>query len=142
MKRSLVVGELLAIVALIAVVAGCGGSSLYPSCDPAERVDVSAAELQSMMDDGQPLVLVDVRTAAEFAAGHIPGSINLPRANIEAWAEMLDKQTRTCCICASGGRSRTAADTLITKGFRHVCNLLGGMNTWTGDLETGCGCAS
>ncbi len=138
MKRSLMVVEVLIVMALVAAVAGCGGSGC-PSCPSAERQDISAAELQTMMNDGQPLVLVDVRTLSEFEAGHIPGSVNLPLSDIETWAETLNQQTRTCCICGSGNRSRTAADALIAKGFPRVYNLLGGMNGWPGDIETGDG---
>jgi len=93
-----------------------------------------------MMLDGQPLLLIDVRTYEEFTSGHIPDSLNLPLDDIEEWKGLLDKQMRTCCICGVGGRSQTAADTLVADGFLQVYNLLGGMNGWTGDVEEGCGC--
>ena len=139
MKHGLAVSGVLISAAVLAAVAGCGGSHALA---PVERQDISSAELQTIMDDGQPLVLVDVRTQSEFAAGHIPGSVNLPIEEIETWAPTLGKNTRICCICGSGARSLTAANTLVAEGFQQVYNLLGGMLEWTGDVEDGCGCGS
>ncbi len=139
MKRGLAVSGVLISAAVLAAVAGCGGSHALA---PVKPQDISAAELQTMMDDGQPLLLIDVRTQAEFTEGHIPGSVNLPVEEIATWAPTLGKNTRICCICGSGVRSRTAADTLIAEGFGQVYNLLGGMLEWTGDADPGCGCGS
>lgn len=88
-----------------------------------------------MMNDGRPLIIADVRTAAEFAQGHIPGSENLPLADIDTWSVGRDKDTRICCVCASGNRSRQSADTLVADGFRQVYNLLAGLSQWTGPWE-------
>ena len=104
---------------------------------PPERQDITAAQLQTMIDTSQQVTLVDVRSYAEYTAGHIPGSINQPLANIEEWSQGMDKRLAICCICGSGSRSRQAADILIEKGFTEVYNLLGGVNGWPGDIETG-----
>ena len=119
---------LLGAVAVGAVLNGCGAAP----CTTCEAVDISAAQLQAMIDDGQPLVLADVRTPLEFATGHIPGAVNLPLDDIVTWASTLNPLTRTCCICQSGGRSATAANALVAMGFTQVYNLLGGMNDWPG----------
>jgi len=87
------------------------------------------------MDDGQPLLLVDVRTPTEFAGGHIPGAVNHPVADVAQWSQTLGTQQRVCCVCQAGGRSQTAADYLVDHGFRYVYNLLGGMDQWTGPTE-------
>jgi rhodanese-related sulfurtransferase len=107
---------------------------------PPVRQDITAAQLQSMIDTSQQVALVDVRTNEEYIMGHIPGTINQPLANIDEWSERISKTTPICCICAAGSRSRQAADILIEKGFSEVYNLLGGTNGWPGDIETGCGC--
>ncbi len=126
---------LLGSVAMGAVLSGCGGS-VCTMCDPpGEAVDITAAELQAMIGDGQPLVLADVRTPAEFATGHIPGAVNLPLADIDTWAGTLNPVTRTCCICQSGACGAAAANALVAMGFTQVYNLLGGMNGWPGPTE-------
>ena len=122
---------MLGAVAVGAALSGCGGSANPPG----EVVDVSAAQLQAMIDDGQPLLLADVRTPLEFATGHIPGAVNLPLGDIDTWASTLNPFMRTCCICQTGACSTVAANTLVAMGFTQVYNLLGGMNDWPGPTE-------
>ena len=133
MKRNIGIATVVLLGAVVAavVLSGCGGSA----CLTCEVVDISAAQLQAMIDDGLPLVLADVRTPAEFATGHIPGAVNLPLDDIDTWANTLNPTTRTCCICQSGVRSATAANILVVMGFTQVYNLLGGMNEWPGPTE-------
>lgn len=136
MKRSMGIAMVVVLGAVAAATAlsGCGGACT--TCgEVLTRYDITAAELQAMIDDGQPLVLADVRTPAEFATRHIPGAVNLPLEDIETWADTLNPFTRICCICQSGGCGATAANTLVAKGFTLVYNLLGGMNGWPGPTE-------
>jgi phage shock protein E len=137
MKRALVIAALCAVVLGAAVLAGCGGSGVCATCNPPSnaRQDITAAQLQAMMGDGQPLLILDVRTAQEYAAGHIPGAVNAPLDQLDVWAGTLDGSLRTVCVCASGGRSQQAADQLVGRGFTDVYNLLGGTYGWPGPLE-------
>ncbi len=131
-KRLRLVASVATLPALLLLLVGCGGSG-GPA---AVRRDITGPQLLAMMDDGRPLQLVDVRTPAEYAAGHIPGTVNLPHTEVDIWADSLIKQQRVVCICRSGVRSKLAADALIAKGFHQVYNLLGGMLEWTGPVET------
>lgn len=97
--------------------------------------DVESATLQTMMNDGEPLLIVDVRTPAEYASGHLAGSVNLPLDDLNTWAPTLTPTQRLCCVCAVGGRSRSAAAMLVARGFSQVFNLLGGLAQWSGQLE-------
>lgn len=109
-----------------------------PSWDgPVEvvRQDITTGQLQDMIAAGASIQLCDVRTAAEYAAGHIPGAVNLPHVQVDTWAAALVKQQPVVCICAAGSRSRTAADALIAKDFHLVYNVLGGIAAWGGALE-------
>ncbi len=76
--------------------------------------------------------LLDVRTAAEHAQGHISGSINIDVKQedfLQKATSTLDK-TRTIAIyCRSGRRSKTAAEKLSRAGFK-VVELAGGYNAW------------
>ena len=67
-------------------------------------------------------VLLDVREAVEFRAGHIPGAIHLPRGEIEANIEDVipDKSTPIVAYCTIGHRSAMAADTLQDFGYQNV----------------------
>ena len=74
---------------------------------------------------GQPAtVLLDVRTPAEFAAGHLPGAQNLDfRApDFAQQVARLAPQTPYVLYCASGNRSSQAAIIMQEKGFRKVVN--------------------
>ena len=87
-------------------------------------------------------VLIDVREPDEYAAGHLPGAINLPRGilefRIEAHpamacvpSEPLSVKSRPLVVyCLTGGRAALAADSLQQLGFSRVSSLAGGINAW------------
>jgi rhodanese-related sulfurtransferase len=69
-------------------------------------------------------VLVDVRSPEEFAAGHLPGAINIPVGEVRARASEIGTRDRpVVTYCRSGGRSARAAATLRELGFERVLNL-------------------
>jgi len=74
--------------------------------------------------------LVDVREVDEFAAGHVPGAVNIPLSELgerlhELPAEPFD------IICHSGGRSGRACEALEPRGHE-VTNVAGGTSAWIG----------
>ena len=66
--------------------------------------------------------VVDVRSAAEFAAGHASGSVNVPLPEIDRRAGELDRSRPVIACCASGTRSAMAARRLKRLGFADVLN--------------------
>jgi rhodanese-related sulfurtransferase len=96
--------------------------------------EVSRAELRARRAAGEAIVVVDVRSAEEFAAGHIDGAIHLPVAEIEANPTRLplDRPIVTAC-CKGGGRSEGAAAALAAAGARDVGFLEGGTLGWLAD---------
>lgn len=89
---------------------------------------VSGAEARKLVDAGAQLV--DVRTPAEFAEGHIKGAVNIPLQDLEARAKELQPRTKTIVVyCRSGGRSARAAKLLEGKGYTKVYDL-GPMSAW------------
>jgi phage shock protein E len=76
--------------------------------------------LPELMQEGAQLV--DVRSAGEFAAGHVPGSVNIPLDEIGSRASELDPQKWVVVFCASGTRSAMARHKLKGKGFAKVVN--------------------
>jgi rhodanese-related sulfurtransferase len=73
--------------------------------------------------------LVDVRTVDEFAAGHLPGAVNIPLDEVRARAEELRGGTPVILYCASGVRSGQAKRILVGAGIADVHDL-GGMGRW------------
>ena len=90
--------------------------------------------------DNSGVQLVDVRTPDEFAAGNIPGSVNIDVLTGhfgETAATMLDKAYTVAVYCRSGNRSKNAAKTLSMMGY-NVMELDGGYNDWVksyGDVK-------
>ena len=74
-------------------------------------------------------VLVDVRRPDEFAAGHLPGAVNIDvtAPDFSRRVTALDNTRPTYVYCRSGARSATAAAQLTGAGFAQVANLLGGV---------------
>lgn len=75
-------------------------------------------------------LLLDVRTPAEFADGHIPGAVNIPVQELAQRAgELPDRDRQIVVYCRSGRRSADAARWLEQRGHGRVIDL-GGMSNW------------
>ena len=94
------------------------------------KADLEAAEFQAAIENGKAL-LIDVRTPREFAAGHIPGSVNIDwtAPDYEAQFAKLDPNRPVLLYCAMGGRSDQAREYLSSKGY-HAQQLEGGIKAW------------
>ena len=92
---------------------------------------ISSQEAQKRFSAEEGYVILDVRTAEEFAEGHVANAVNLPLSDIsEKESEVLpDKEQEIFVYCRSGNRSKTAAAELVTMGYTHVIEF-GGINTW------------
>ncbi|WP_341924156.1 rhodanese-like domain-containing protein [Nocardioides psychrotolerans] len=73
--------------------------------------------------------VVDVRETGEYAAGHVPGAVNIPMGHLTRRATELDRNAPVLLICASGNRSAAMVDLLVAQGFDAV-NVLGGTGAW------------
>ena len=102
-----------------------------PITDTAPYKNLSVDEFASMAADKQNVIL-DVRTADEFAAGHLLGAINIDftAADFEAKVTALDKGKAYLVHCASGVRSARACQQLVSLGFPKLYNLPGGFRAW------------
>lgn len=96
---------------------------------------VSMQEAVDMMADEAGYIILDVRTAQEFASGHIPGAMLLPNEDIgtEEIAQLPDKSQLILVYCRSGNRSKQAADKLVRLGYTNIVEF-GGINSWPGEI--------
>lgn len=91
--------------------------------------EVTPAELDAMLRDGSAVV-VDVREVDEFAAGHIPGAINMPLSGFQA-SQLPDPQGKTLVLnCAAGRRSAMALEKCATAQAAVDTHLAGGFGAW------------
>ncbi len=98
---------------------------------------LSSSELQRLLQENSPgFHLIDVRTPAEYASGHIPGAINIPVDVIGENPPAAEKGDRIVVYCRSGARSGRARQTLLGLGFTDVVNF-GAVANWKDTLVTG-----
>ncbi|MBD3108244.1 rhodanese-like domain-containing protein [Bacillus sp. AGMB 02131] len=95
---------------------------------------ISAKEVEQLINAGKTLNLIDVREAHEVAEGHIAGAVNIPLGLIEFRMNELDKSKEYIMVCRSGGRSGQATQFLESQGF-NVTNMTGGMLDWEGEVK-------
>jgi len=92
---------------------------------------VSHFQATQYMNQGKTLVL-DVRSAEEFAAGHLPNAKHIPLPELNDRLKEIEKSKSNVVItvCASGVRSASAAGLLAKAGFSQVFSLDGGIDSW------------
>lgn len=93
------------------------------------QISQDAAKEMIMQDNR--LVIVDVRTKAEYEDGHIPGAVLIPNESItDKKPELLPDMNQVILVyCRSGNRSKQAAQKLANMGYKKVYEF-GGINTW------------
>lgn len=98
---------------------------------------VTTEEAVNIMQTEENYVILDVRTAQEFASGHIPGAVLLPNETIgtEDIPLLPDKDQLILVYCRSGNRSKQAAEKLAQLGYTNIVEF-GGINSWTGEIVT------
>ena len=136
-KGSRVAAALL-VAALSLLLVGCAGNNQQsgePAKGEAMYHQLAQEEAKKRMDSGDPVVILDVRTQAEYDAGHIAGAVLLPNEKIgeEMPTELPDKNAEILIYCRSGNRSAQAARKLVEMGYTAVYDF-GGINSWPYDL--------
>jgi len=124
------------ILSLLAAACGLGGPSADEPTTTGEaqnltgqRADTDVAGLEAALTAGAQLI--DVRTQAEYDAGHVQGAVHIPLGftTTDPAIQALDASAPVYVICQSGGRSARAADQLAAAGF-HAVNVRGGTGGW------------
>lgn len=124
------------VVALVAVAIvffmafkGIRQSNVFSSIDIKSFADKIKTE--------QGIIILDVRTPAEFAQGSIKGSINLDvnDLNFKDKISSFDKEKSYLIYCRSGMRSVKACNIMAENGFTKMFNLLGGYQAWSSNTK-------
>ena len=97
-----------------------------------DRVEVDAHVLLDQIDSNTAPVILDVRSAKEFADGHLPGAINIPFESVAARADALPgpRQSPVIVYCGHGPRAWMAGAALRRNGFTNVSYLAGHFSKW------------
>ena len=100
--------------------------------------EVSARDAVRNPEPG--VVYFDCREPYEYALGHIPGAVFIPRGNLETKVEAaIPRESKVLIYCATGNRSALAADTMQQMGYKDVASMAGGFRDWVdagGEVES------
>lgn len=127
----------------------CGGSSQPSVSTSAGAVASQAPATGAALDPVKfaaalkrpATVILDVRTPAEYAAGHLPGAVNLDveSSDFLTGLDQLDPGVPFAVYCRSGNRSGVALTAMTARGFDKAYHLAGGITAWQdagGDVTT------
>ncbi|UCH32002.1 MAG: right-handed parallel beta-helix repeat-containing protein [Candidatus Bathyarchaeota archaeon] len=92
--------------------------------------DVAVSEAKNMVDNWDPLVILDVRGQSEYNTGHIKNAKLIPHDQLEGRLDELNPSNRILVYCKLGGRSAIASQILADNGFPFIYNMLGGITAW------------
>lgn len=119
---------------LVAVVVFC--TSVFPTAgcrhDPPHAAPIAPAELAARLRSGTAPLILDVRSPAEYASGHIPGALNIPQTEITQRLDEIPaaKSAEIVVHCQGGGRAAAAERTLAAAGYTNLRDLSGHMKAW------------
>ncbi len=97
--------------------------------------EIDATELRRRIDAPDAPLVLDVRTAGEWAIAHIEGATRIPLDRLTERLDELDRGREIVVYCHFGSRSATAAAVLLRNGFSHVRSLAGGIDSWSADVD-------
>lgn len=105
---------------------------LVESIRPTIR-ECTVEDVRQRQQNGDSVLLIDVREDHEWTAGHLPGAIHLGKGIIERdiEARVPDVSTEMVLYCGGGFRSALAAANLQDMGYTHVVSMDGGYRGWT-----------
>lgn len=120
-------------IIFIGLAIGSGFSLLWPMLNRGAKgaTNINATEAVLLLNRSKPLVL-DVRDATEFAAGHMQGAKNIPVAELASRLKEIEKfkDKPVLVHCQKGMRAKTACGILKAQQFTQLNNLQGGLDAW------------
>ena len=105
-------------------------ATLAFAAEPAVSLVSQEALLERQQKADPELFVLDVRTPEEFAAGHVPGAVNIPHDQVAVRLMDVPKDKDVVIYCRSGRRAALAAEALAAKGYTRLGHLDGDMVAW------------
>ncbi len=110
------------------------GTPGQSSRSPSEAFDMSASRLKAALDDGDDILLLDVREPYEYRICNL-GGLLIPLAELPSRLSEIDLSREIVVYCHSGVRSAAAAQFLRRAGYPRVRNLHGGILAWAAEVD-------
>lgn len=114
----------------VAGVAGPDVLDTWAERSPLQTIAAIDSEALAAAVDAGRAGVVDVRTAAEYAAGHIPGAVNIPLGELQSRVADVPRGQPLVVHCQAGGRAAIAASLLSATGLKDVQLYGGGFTEW------------
>ncbi len=105
------------------------GFSITESLAKEDFKNVTTFDAYHMIKD-QKILILDVRIDVEYAQSHIRDAVLIPLMVLSKRVHELKRDQRILAYCYKGNRSRTACEYLASKDFKHIYNMLGGIDSW------------
>jgi rhodanese-related sulfurtransferase len=94
--------------------------------------EINSEEYREQFESGESgdYQLLDVREIDEYAAGHIPGTKNIPLSQFQQRVDEISEDSPVILVCATGARSGRAATFLASMGYENLYNHSDGTKGW------------
>ncbi len=101
----------------------------------AKLPEITSPQLKARLDQGDSLLLLDVREPDEISISHLDGILAIPIGEVTARMAEVPRDREIVVICRAGGRSAQVAEILLAHGYEQVWNLSGGMKSWSAQVD-------
>ena len=104
----------------------------FIGCNAQKGSSIDSKEAYRLIKADANIAILDVRTAKEFADGHVAGAVNIDvnQADFAQKIDQLDRSKTYIVYCRSGRRSRKAVGIMAAKGFKNLYNVSDGFVGW------------
>jgi len=98
----------------------------------AQKIQLKSPEVKEVLKKNKSIVILDVRTPEEFAAGHLKGAKNIDIKQPDAYSKLDKLNTKTTYLvyCRTNHRSGMAVEYMMQKGFKNVYQMMDGFPGW------------
>lgn len=104
----------------------------FIGCNAQRGSSIDSKEAYGLIKADANIAILDVRTAKEFADGHVAGAVNIDvnQTDFAQKIDQLDRSKTYIVYCRSGRRSRKAVGIMAAKGFKNLYNVSDGFVGW------------
>jgi len=98
----------------------------------AQKIQLNSPEVKEVLKKNKTIIILDVRTAEEFAAGHLKGAQNIDIKQSDAYSKIdkLNPKTTYLVYCRTNHRSGMAVEYMMQKGFKKIYQMMDGFPGW------------
>ena len=101
----------------------------------ANVANITPTELNHRLDNGEPIVVIDVRESWELAIMSLPFARHIRMIEILSRLAEIPRDCSVVIFCRTGSRSTRTVEMLQLRGYNNVCNLQGGILAWAREVD-------